>query len=131
MITRLILLKFIFLISFLLFMFTSLNNAKAANVERLYKDCLSYKNNSFEPDNNDQFACFMFMKALKQSVEYSCFVQKEFKGKLKKMYADTNKISTNQFIMSFLNWAEDNPKNWKLTAAWTVQSWAGKDYPCR
>lgn len=111
-------------------MLSNINIANSMSVEQMYKSCLKYKNNSFEISSPSTHTCLAYMSGTMQTLDASCRAQKAAFGKGSFYLANTKDITVDQFIMSFLKYAEKEVSEWNVWVAGSLISWASKDFPC-
>ena len=112
-------------------MFSFSNIGNSTSVEDMYKKCLEYKNNSFKVSSPSSHTCLAYMKGAMDTLEASCMAQKLMFRKGNDYLANTKNASIEQFIMSFIKYAEKQVSEWNLGVGYTIMSWASKDFPCK
>ena len=122
--------KFIILTCFCIFIIN--NKAFSYESEYIYKNCLSYKNNSFELQNEKHLICHTYIKGIKDTLETLCFVRKltDRENKLNYYFVEWGSSITG-LINAFINYTEKNPQNMKEETTIGIVDWAAKTFPCK
>jgi hypothetical protein len=115
--------------------------SKAAEVGKMYEDCIKFKNQSFEPTDLGTYTCATIMGSLIQSKIVNCAMmtgvfEKEDEGGqfivswLANQSALRFGLQIEPYVLSFLNWAEKNPDHWSEDFFFMSNEWPTNDMRC-
>ena len=120
--------------------------ANALTIEELYKDCKPYQNSGLKfkklssGEVQRAILCFSYLGGLRDRGRINCVTLNELnkmkfvdKYKLEVISSLTAnaRVSNNQIITSFINYAENNTEYWKQKTSAYVNKFLSKKFPCK
>lgn len=120
-------------------------NAKFMTTGEVYKECKKFQNNGFNIKNKNNamdiatgFSCLLRFKTMVEEGDILCLNLKliyKREGEipyLRILARRANSLITdiNQSIMSFINFAEQNPNKWDRWYQQDRYEYFGKNFPC-
>ena len=127
--------------------------AKDFSVEQMYEYCSIWKNNGFNIGNLDELnqfkatVCMAYIGGISDKGWSNCVslnisidtYQKQYNtnevgkryNKVIKLFVANIRISAKQAVLSFINYAEKNPNQFKYSAVSESYNYLGKIFPCK
>ena len=123
-----------FVVVVLLFI-SPMSASNAATTGQIFGYCQSYKSNGFKASTAEHIACQWYFGGVKDSLTKICITKKVFVHMGNNEFINESLIDMvdhdiEPLIISFLNWANNNPKNWNDYPVAHIADWGAKDFPC-